>query len=75
MYKTYAWLALHFFKNFAPVTPRTGLIYNIVIGYGKEMQGVDEDISKWEENDIFHSPATMVSYVINVSTARNSHFQ
>lgn len=30
------------------------------------MQGVDEDISKWEENEIFHSPETMVSFVINV---------
>lgn len=47
MYKTSAGLALHFFKNFVPVTPWTGLIYNIVIGYGKEMQGVDEDISEW----------------------------
>ena len=45
------------------------------MGYGKEMQGVDEDISKWEENEISHSPGTMVSFVINVSTARNSHFQ
>jgi len=38
------------------------------------MQGVDEDISKWEENEIFHSPETMVSFVINISPARNSHF-
>ena len=45
------------------------------MGYGKEIEGVDEDISKWKENEISHSPGTMVSFVINVSTARNSHFQ